>query len=168
MKRWPSELRARAASHRERARRRRGAAQLRGPDHARRVELDALHVDQLRAGPEGHGVTVAGALPRVRRELPGLADAAGRDDDRLGLEGDELTGGAPVRDAPRDATLVVVDELQDLALHEDVGVHRDDFLLEGTDQLQPGAVPDVGESRVAVTAEVALEDLAVLGAVEER
>src|SRR5665213_2087329 len=138
------------------------------PDHAGRVELNALHVDQLRASPQRHGVTVAGALPRVGRELPGPADAAGRDDDRLGFEGDELTCRSPVGDTPGDSTTVVVDQFQYLALHEDVGVHRDDFLLERADQFQAGAVAHVGETGVAVTTEVALEDLAILGAVEQR
>ena len=41
-------------------------------------------------------------------------------------------------------------------------------LLERADHLEPGAVADVGEARVAVAAEVALGDQAVLGAVEER
>ena len=94
------------------------------------MELDALHVDQLGPGPQRHGVSVARALPRVRRELPRLADTAGRENDRLGLEGNELTRRAPVPHAPRDATLRVVNELQYFALHEDVGPHGDDFLLQ--------------------------------------
>ena len=144
------------------------AAHAERPDHAGRVELDALHVDQLGAGPEGHGVAVAGALPRVRRELPRLSGAAGGEDHGLRGEGHELSGGTPVRDASGDSTVAVVHELQHLALHEDVGVHRHDLLLERADQLEAGAVAHVGESRVTVTTEVALEDLAFRGAVEER
>ena len=41
------------AAHRER------------PHHAGGVELDALHVDELRAGPQSHRVAVAGAFPGV-------------------------------------------------------------------------------------------------------
>ena len=41
-------------------------------------------------------------------------------------------------------------------------------LLQRADHLQAGAVADVGEARIAVAAEVALRDQAVLGAVEER
>ena len=47
-------------------------------------------------------------------------------------------------------------------------LERDDLLLQGADQLQAGAVADVGQPRVLVAAEVALADLAVLGAVEQR
>ena len=46
-------------------------------------------------------------------------------------------------------------------------LQRDDLLLHRADQLEPGAVADVGEARVLVAAEVALADLAVRGAVEE-
>ena len=132
------------------------------------MELHALHVDELRTGPQRHRVAVAGALPRVRRELPRLASATRRQNDGLGLEGDELTGRAPVPDAAGDASLGVVDELEDLALHEHVGAHGDDFLLQGADEFQTRTVTNVGEARVAVSAEVALQDLAVLGPVEER
>ena len=44
----------------------------------------------------------------------------------------------------------------------------DRALLQGADHLQAGAVADVGEPGVAVAAEVALRDQAVVGAVEER
>jgi hypothetical protein len=118
--------------------------------------------------PAHRPIACPSPVPSHEFELPGPADAAGRDDDRLGLEGHELTGRAPIRDAPGDSPLTVVHELEDLALHEDVGVHRDDLLLERADQFQAGAVADVREAGVAVTTEVALEYLAVLGPVEER
>ena len=47
-------------------------------------------------------------------------------------------------------------------------LQRDDLLLQGADDLQAGAVADVGQPRVGVAAEVALADPAVLGAVEQR
>jgi hypothetical protein len=40
-------------------------------------------------------------------------------------------------------------------------------LLECADHLETGAVSHMGQARVAVAAEVALQDAAVLGAVEE-
>jgi hypothetical protein len=39
------------------------AARSRGPDHARRMELHELHVEQVRAGRVRHRGAVAGALP---------------------------------------------------------------------------------------------------------
>jgi hypothetical protein len=43
---------------------------------------------------------------------------------------------------------------------------RRDAVLERADHLETGAIADVGETRVAVAAEVALQDAAVGGAVE--
>ncbi|CAB4781282.1 unannotated protein [freshwater metagenome] len=60
-----------------------------------------------------------------------------------------------------------MEETKNLALHEHVGAHRDNLLLQRTDEFQTGAVTDVGQTGVAVTTEVTLQDLAVLGAVKE-
>ena len=68
------------------------------PDHPGRVELDELHVDQLGAGEVGQGLAVARVLPRVRGDLVGLADAAGREDDGPGREDDGPAGRPPVAD----------------------------------------------------------------------
>ena len=77
------------------------AADARRPDHAGRVELDELHVDELGAGLVGERLAVAGVLPRVRGDLVGLADPAGREDDRLGREDDRLAGRPPVAERAR-------------------------------------------------------------------
>ena len=77
------------------------AADARRPDHAGRVELDELHVDQLGAGLVGQRLAVAGVLPRVRGDLARLADAAGGEDDRLGREDDRLAGRPPVAERRR-------------------------------------------------------------------
>ena len=47
-------------------------------------------------------------------------------------------------------------------------LQRHDFLLQSSDDLQAGAVTDVGQPRVGVAAEVPLADPPVLGAVEQR
>ena len=139
------------------------------PDHPGRVELDRLHVDQLRARPQGQRVAVAGRLPGVRRVLPRLAHAAGREHDGGRGERDELArtrGGR--RRSRRSAPSASVSESEHLALHQDVDAERDDLLLERADHLEPGAVADVGEPGEAVPAEVALQDPPVGGAVEQR
>ena len=41
------------------------AADARRPDHARRMELHELHVDQIGAGPQRHRVPVGRVFPRV-------------------------------------------------------------------------------------------------------
>src|SRR3712207_2409412 len=55
-------------------------------DEARRVVLHHLHVHQRRAHAVRLADAVAGADEAVRRRLPGLAGAAGGEDDVLGLE----------------------------------------------------------------------------------
>ena len=64
----------------------------RRPDHAGGVELQELHVDQGTAGAHRESVTVAGVLPRVRRDAVRLADTAGGQDDGCGVEGNEVAG----------------------------------------------------------------------------
>ena len=71
------------------------------PDHAGRVELDELHVDELGAGLVGQRVPVAAVLPRVRGDLVRLADAARREDDGLGREGDRPARRPPVAERRR-------------------------------------------------------------------
>src|SRR5262249_2399436 len=82
------------------------------------------------------------------------------------LEDDELPALAPVGDGARDAP-AVLEQPVDGALHEDVDAEVHRLLLERPDHLEAGPVADVGESRVAMAPEVALEDAAVLGPVEE-
>ena len=62
------------------------------PDHPGRVQLDELHVQQLGPGAQRQRVAVAGVLPRVGRDLVGLADAAGGQHHRGRLEQHEPAG----------------------------------------------------------------------------
>ena len=134
-----------------------------------------------RPGPHGKRVSVAGVLPRVGRDLERLADAAGGQDHGRRAEQHEPSGLAPVPECAGDAPELVAQQLGDRALGEDlqlavraaelslvVLLQRDDLLLQGADEFEAGAVADVGQARVLVAAEVALADLAVLGAVEQR
>ena len=149
------------------------------------MELDELHVEQRRAGAQGQAHAVAGALPRVRRHLGDLADAAGGEHDGRSLEDHEVAGLAVVAERAGDrAAGGVLDQVGDGQLGEDpqpalvgagvalglgvVLLQRHDLLLHGADELQAGAVTDVREAGVLVAAEVALADPAVLGAVEQR
>ena len=56
------------------------------PDHAGRMELHELHVDQFRAGMIGQRLAVAGVFPGIAGDFVGSADAAGRQHDRFRLE----------------------------------------------------------------------------------
>ena len=137
------------------------------PHHRRGVELRHLHVDEIRTSLERHRDPVTGVLPGIRGDLPCLSDAAGREDHRLRAEGDELAGLAPIADRAGHA-LTVGEEMTQRALHEHVDALRDGVVLQGADHLEAGAVSDVRQPRVPVTAEITLENEAVLGAVEQR
>ena len=138
----------------------------RRPDHAGRMELDELHVHQLGAGVVGERVAVAGVFPAVAGDLVGAADAAGRQHDRLGVEHLEAAALAVVAERAGDAA-AVLEQRDDRALHVDVDALMDAVVLQRADHLEAGAVADVREARIAVAAEVALQDAAVLRAVED-
>ena len=61
-----------------------------------------------------------------------------------------------------------MEEPEHLDLHEHLDAVGHRLLLQGADQLEAGAVADVGQPGEPVAAEVALEDQAVLGPVEQR
>jgi hypothetical protein len=74
----------------------------RRPDHAGRVELHELHVDQGGPGTQGERMPVAGVLPGVAGDLEGLADPAGGQDHGGGLEQHEGAGLAVVPEGAGD------------------------------------------------------------------
>lgn len=142
------------------------AADADGPDHAGGVKLDELHVEEFGAGAVGEGVAVTGVFPTVAGDFEGTADAAGGEDDGLGGPEDEVAFFAVVAEGAGDAA-AVDEEAEDGTLHVHIHAAVDAVILEGADHFEAGAIADVGEAGVAVAAEVALEDFAVVGAIEE-
>src|SRR5207244_833428 len=125
-----------------------------------------LHVDQLSTGEVGERMAVAGVLPAIAGDLVSLADAAGGQDDGLGTEDDEASLLAVIPDGAGDA-VAVFQEAQDRALHVDGDALMDAVVLEGANHFQAGAIADVRKARIAMAAEVALQDAAILGAVKD-
>ena len=142
-------------------------AHARRPHHPGGMELRHLHVDEIGAGVERHAEAVAGVLPRVRGDLPRLADATGREHDGLRTEQHELSALAPVAERAGDHA-ILGEQAVERALHEHVDAAVHGVVLQRADHLETGAIADVREPRVAVTAEVALQDEAILRAVEQR
>ena len=82
-------------------------------------------------------------------------------------EGHWLAIRAPIADGAPDA--VRSDrQARDDGLRVDLHADRHAAILEGPDHLEAGPVADVGEARVGVTAERALEDPPVARPVEDR
>ena len=131
------------------------------------MELDELHVHQLGAGVIRERVAVAGAFPAVAGDLVGAPGAAGREHHRRGVEHLEAAALPLVADDARRAP-VGQQQADDGELHVDVDAAVDPVILQRADHLEAGAIADVRETRIAVAAEVALEDPAVLGAIEDR
>ena len=137
-----------------------------GPHHPRGMELEELHVDELRSGVVGQSVAVAGVLPGVAGDLVRLADAPGGHDHRAGPEDGEAPSLPVVAQGARHP-VAILQEGGDGDLHVDVQALVDAMVLEGADHLQAGTVPHVGQPRVGVAAEVPLQDLPVGGPVHE-
>ena len=143
------------------------AADGRGPNHSGGVELGELHVHQLGTRPGGHAVTVAGVLPRVGSHAPCLAGTTGGKDHRRRLEDDEAARLTPVGEHATDLA-AIHQQVDGDALHVHIHALVNAVVLQGTDQLETGAVADVGEARVTVSAEVSLVDETGTGAIENR
>src|SRR4051812_2116249 len=112
-------------------------------------------------------MSVASVLPAVRRDLERPADSAGGEDDRSRFEKPETSALAIVAESTRDA-LAVLEERDDGLLHVHVDRLMDRVILERADHLETGAVAHVREPRVAVSAEVALENAPIGSPIEQR
>src|SRR5262249_24072552 len=86
---------------------------------------------------------------------------------RPGLEQHEPAALAPVAEGTAYPPAVSQQPL-DVALHVHVDAFVDGVLLQCTNHFQTGAVADVGQARVAMAAEVALQNATVRGAVKQR
>ena len=131
------------------------------------MELDELHVDQLRTGVIRERVAVAGAFPTVGRDLERAPDAAGREYQRFALENAKTSVLTLVCETADDA-VAVFEQRDDGDLHVDLDALMNAVVLQRADQFETGAVADVCESRIAVAAEISLQDLAVFCAVKNR
>ncbi len=76
------------------------------------MKLDKLHVLQLCPRLVSQRVAVAGAVPTVAGDLVGLANAAGGQHNRLGLENPELPALALIAERS-DHALAVLEQRQD-------------------------------------------------------
>jgi len=136
------------------------------PDHSRRMELNEFHVLERSSSVIGERVSVAGVLPAVARHAEGAADTAGGKHDGFG--GEELEPSPLTVIAQRSGdTILILQQRDNRALHVDIDRLIDSVVLESADHLETGAIPDVGEARIFVSAEVALKDSPVGSPIED-
>jgi len=85
----------------------------------------------------------------------------------LGGKSHSFAGCPPIADGTAHLTAAISEKARDVPFHEHLDAHGHGSLLQGADQLQPGAVTDMGQAGVAMATEVALEDTTVFGAVDK-
>ena len=129
------------------------------------MKLNELGVNQVGTGPQRQRVSIGRVLPRVRRDIPTLSDPAGGQDHRFGLENDKLPALSHVTKAT-DRPAIVLQDATHGTFHEHIDSLMNAAVLQGTDQLQPSAVTDMGQPRIGVSAKIALQNATVLGAIE--
>ncbi len=139
----------------------------RRPHHSCGMELNKFHIEQRGSGLVGQRLAVGGVLPTVAGHLEGAAHAAGREHHRFGMEHLEAPTFAIVSECTR-AAISVRKQGEDSVFGVDVDPLMNAVILQGANHFETRAVAHVSQARIAVSAEVALQDSAVLGAVKDR
>ena len=143
------------------------AAGVVGVDRARRVELDHLHIDQLRPCAVGHGKPVPGPGGGVRGYVVGLRPAPRRKHRRVGREEDGIP--VPVEsDRARDRTLLARYQVDDRDLLVELRIRRVEAIKEGHHHLVAGPVPGVAGPGEPLPPKRPLRHLPVIRDVEYR
>jgi len=130
------------------------------------MELNELHLLQFGARAISQGQAISRVFPTIAGDLEGASNAAGSDHHGLRLPHTEVALLAVVSAGAHDASRVQ-QEAEHSALHVDVHAAVDAVVLEGANHLQAGAIADMRQPRIFVTAKVSLQNPPVLGAVEE-
>src|SRR4029077_21107688 len=132
-----------------------------------RMKLHELHVNQFRAGMICQRLPVARVFPGVAGDFIGATNAAGGEHDGFRLENLETSTLAVVAERSNNS-VAVLEQRDDRVLHVDFDALMDAVVLERANQFQAGAVADMGESRIAVTAEIALKNSPIGSAIQHR
>jgi hypothetical protein len=110
-------------------------------------------------------VAVTGVLPRIAGDLESPADAASGQHYGFGVEQLEPAAFAIVGQRA-DAPVAILQQGEDGGFHMEIDALMNAVILEGADHFKTRAIAYMGEPRIAMAAEVALENFAVRGAVE--
>src|SRR6516225_9910990 len=110
-------------------------------------------------------MAVARIFPTVAVDLIRAPDASGREDDRARLEQQESPAFARVTERTGNAA-VILDQGDNGRFHVHLNALMNAVILERPDHFKTRAVAHVSEPRVAMAAEVPLEDASVLRAIE--
>src|SRR5207247_9610771 len=112
-------------------------------------------------------VTIASEFPTIARDFVGAADAAGRKDDRFGAENLEASALALIAESA-DYSVAIFQQGKNRMFHVDIDSLMNPVILKRADHFQAGAIADMRETRIFVTAELPLHTPAVLSPIENR
>src|SRR5882757_10266992 len=136
------------------------------PDHARGMELNEFHLLQFGAHTIGERQAIAGVLPAIAGDLEGAPDAASGHHHGVCLPHTEVALFAIISAGSYNAARVQ-QEAEHGALHLDIHAAVDAVVLQGANHLQAGAIADVRQPGIFLTAKVSLQNTPVFGAVEQ-
>ena len=143
------------------------AAHAHGPNHAGGVELYKLHVKQFGPCAIRQGMAIARVFPAVAGYLEGAPDAARGQHHGLGRPEHEGALFAVITERAGHAP-VIHHEAEHGAFHVHVHAAVNAVILQRADHFQTRTVTHMGEARVTVPAEIALQNFAVTCAVKQR
>src|SRR3954452_16433662 len=103
---------------------------------------------------------VAGVFPTVARDFVSAPDAARRENDCFRAKNQEPAALAIVTESAYNA-VAFLEQRQNRALHVDIDPLMNAVILERPDHFQSGAIADVCEPRVTMSAKVSLQNAAV-------
>src|SRR4030095_1455330 len=137
------------------------------PNHPGWMELEKLHVDQLSACVVRHRETISGVFPAITRDFVGPTDASRGQHNGSGSENPEASALPVVGQSPGDAR-PVLQQGNHRTFHMYVDALMNAMILKRANHLQAGAISHVRQTGILVTAEVALENAAVLCPIKQR
>src|ERR1700733_14235300 len=131
------------------------------------MELHELHTEQRGAGMISERMAVAGVFPTVARNLVRAADTAGSQHYGFSMKQFVASTLAVVTKRAHHAP-GIHQQRDDGAFHMKIDALVDAVVLQRADHFQTRAVAHMRQARITMPAEVALQNAAVGGAVEER
>src|SRR6266496_6775970 len=110
---------------------------------------------------------VAGAIPTVARNLVGFAKSAGGENNCFGAKNFEPTAFAIVSEGADDA-VAIFQQRYDANLHVNLDSLMHAMILQRANHFQTGAIPNVRQTRIFVSAKIALKNATIFCAIEHR
>src|SRR6202040_1361278 len=105
--------------------------------------------------------------PTVTRDFVGAANPAGRKHDRFRTKNSEAASLSLVTKRTNNA-VAVFQQRENRVLHVNLDALMDAVVLQGADHFEAGAIAHMRESRIFMSAEVSLQNTAVLRPIEDR